>query len=262
MARIIRLSDLQDRIIADDCCEATAGAMASYQPSPALLDDLVRHKIISADIYASARNKTRTTGSGADEISIMNLSAELRLLIFDYIEDSDIPRSVNIAQNCIHRLEGSGCPTLAALSRTCKTIHREVDDRLYRYRSFNVDILGSNSLMALWRRNFDKRLLFLTRMRKIHLGISINTGSSKFHPVFEMMEQTLALLQNSTELETLTVEIRQIYHLTVRHNYVNSRIHALREEVTCKALQSGKTAIEKELEIGWATLEFFKNGFR
>lgn len=151
---------------------------------------------------------------------------------------------------------------LAALSRTCKRIHGEVGERLYRYRKFYVDIVGSDSMMALWRRNFDKDLQFLNRIQKVHLAITINTGTTKLQPVLEMMGKVLALFTKSTELLEFTFEVREMYHWVTRHNYVHFKLECLRIAAASEALEAGKSEKEKELDVAWAVFEFFKNEFR
>lgn len=213
----------------------------------------MEHDAMVSDIEYEHNKNNSTKGS-----PLMSLPVELRLHIFGFVEDSNLPRTVTMAQNCIHRLEANGCPTLAALSRTCKQVHGEVAGLLYRHRKFNVDILGSDSLMALWRRNFDKDLCFLNRMQKVHLALSINTATTKLRWIFAMMEKVLYLFTGSSDLKEFTVEIREIYHFIERRRYVNLRLESLRREITREASEAGTHEKDIELDIAWDSLAFLR----
>lgn len=192
----------------------------------------------------------------------MTLPAELRAQIFERVENDNEPFSISIAQNCIHRIEPRGCPALAALSLTCRQTHNEIHDRLYRYRKFSLDILGSDSTWKLWRRNLDDRLHFLTQMQDVHLGITLNTGTSNLPLVLNNLERTLRLLTESTELKNFTIEVRSVYRYEIPHSPVHIRLRLLRLDVGIAVWPETRSRIKIELDTAWAILDFFRTGLR
>lgn len=88
------------------------------ETSVALPDEIWSNATQAEHSSASSLVKTPAASDAADKTSLMTLPPELRLQIFDCIEDSDHARSVSIAQNCIHRLEANGCPTVSFLHIT------------------------------------------------------------------------------------------------------------------------------------------------
>lgn len=189
---------------------------------------------------------------------LMALPAELRQRIFTFVDSPTKLITINIAQSCIHRLEPHGCSSLAALSLTSRTIHFEVEDQLYAHRTFEIEVVSSESILKLWRKNFAADMRFVQRMRRVRLGLTINTGSAKLARTVEGLAEVVGVLAGSEALVEFAVHVREVMHFAEPTKYVNEQIDGLKGEAVREGRKVGRSGKEVELDFAWRLVAFLQ----
>lgn len=152
--------------------------------------------------------------------------------------------------------------TLAALTRTCKKIHHEIDDQEQSTRRFRIQVsrvwkVGSRDSYYGPRMPFDMSLLM--PLRSIYLEVYLDEHSSgeRMEPI-RMLEDILTALSALQSLKTFTF----VYSCNVfGQDFMRSldaKMMKIKVAVMRERRKTGMSIKDSEFEYAWQAVSAFK----
>ncbi|KAK3704183.1 hypothetical protein LTR37_014023 [Vermiconidia calcicola] len=196
----------------------------------------------------------------------LNMPIELRLQIYDHtLGDKDWFKICVTSDVCV-RYIGRGCSAVATLSRTCKQIHSDVTDLLYKDRRFilrfsNGTLHGNHGTVSMTPSL--ARYDFLTRVRHIHIGVSVHDDRRHLGPPIATLERALVRLEQSSELQSVTFHVNSrigSFREPAKQMRVRNMLYAQRRAATREGVKARRNAVERELDYALRVVKMLCDG--